>query len=286
MRPNGFLLKSAIAASLGGLLFGFDTAVISGTTRSLTALYHLSPSGLGLTVSSALLGTIPGSLFAGMLGDRFGRRDFMRVLAVCYLISALGCAFAPGWYSLLVFRFIGGLGVGGSSVLGPMYIAEIAPPEWRGRLVGLFQFNIVFGILPAYLSNYAIGTLGFGDAEWRWKFGVAAVPAGLFLTMLFTIRRSPRWLAMRGRLDEARAVLQASGAADYENNWAISCVRSDRRKRSTGSRYSSASTGCRSSSASRSGSSLSFRGSTPSFITSTTSSIAPASAKSRATRSR
>ena len=105
VRPNAFLLKSAIAASLGGLLFGFDTAVIAGTTRSLTALYHLSASGLGLTVSSALFGTIPGAMFAGMLGDRFGRRDCLRLLGLLYLISALGCALAPDWYSLLCFRF-------------------------------------------------------------------------------------------------------------------------------------------------------------------------------------
>jgi SP family arabinose:H+ symporter-like MFS transporter len=216
VRPNAFLLKSAIAASLGGLLFGFDTAVIAGTTRSLTALYHLSASGLGLTVSSALFGTIPGAMFAGMLGDRFGRRDCLRLLGLLYLISALGCALAPDWYSLLCFRFIGGIGIGGSSVLGPMYIAEIAPPQWRGRLVGLFQFNIVFGILIAYFSNYLIGTLGLGSVEWRWKLGVAAAPAALFLAMLFTIPRSPRWLARRGSIDEAREVLRAGGDADYE----------------------------------------------------------------------
>jgi MFS transporter, SP family, arabinose:H+ symporter len=216
MRPNGFLLKSAVAASLGGLLFGFDTAVIAGTTRSLTALYHLSATGLGLTVSSALFGTIPGAMFAGLLGDRYGRRDSLRLMAVLYMISAVGCAFAPGWYWLICFRFIGGLGIGGSSVLGPMYIAEISPPMWRGRLVGLFQFNIVFGILLAYLSNYLIGTLDLGDPEWRWKLGVPAVPAALFLALLYTIPRSPRWLAKQKRIDEARAVLRAGGNEDYE----------------------------------------------------------------------
>lgn len=216
MRPNAFLLRGAIAAALGGLLFGFDTAVISGTTRSLTALYQLSATGLGLTVSSALFGTIPGAMFSGMLGDRFGRRDFLRILALFYLVSALGSALAPDWYSLLAFRFIGGLGIGGSSVLGPMYIAEISPPQWRGRLVGLFQFNIVFGILVAYLSNYVIGMQGFGAAEWRWKLGVASIPAALFFAMLFTIPRSPRWLATKGRIDEARVVLRAAGAADSE----------------------------------------------------------------------
>jgi len=217
VRPNAFLLRSAIAAALGGLLFGFDTAVIAGTTRSLTALYHLTATGLGLTVSSALFGTIPGALFAGMLGDRFGRRDGLRVMGLLYLISALGCALAPDWYSLVCFRFIGGLGIGGSSVLGPMYIAEISPPIWRGRLVGMFQFNIVFGILMAYLCNYLIGTLGLGGVEWRWKLGIAAVPAALFLVMLFTIPRSPRWLIKRQRIDEARGVLRASGDENYED---------------------------------------------------------------------
>jgi SP family arabinose:H+ symporter-like MFS transporter len=215
-RPNAFLLKSAIAAALGGLLFGFDTAVIAGTTRSLTALYHLTASGLGLTVSSALFGTIPGSLFAGMLGDRFGRRDSLRVMGLLYIVSALGCALSPDWYSLVCFRFIGGFGIGGSSVLGPMYIAEISPPKWRGRLVGLFEFNIVFGILLAYFCNYAIGRLGLGDTEWRWKLGIASGPAALFLFMLLTIPRSPRWLVKKQRIDEAREVLRALGNGNYE----------------------------------------------------------------------
>jgi MFS transporter, SP family, arabinose:H+ symporter len=216
VRPNAFLFKSALAAALGGLLFGFDTAVIAGTTRSLTALYHLTASGLGLTVSSALFGTIPGAMFAGMLGDRFGRRDSLRVMGLLYIVSALGSALAPDWYSLIFFRFIGGLGIGGSSVLGPMYIAEISPPIWRGRLVGMFQFNIVFGILMAYFCNYLIGTMNLGAPEWRWKLGIAAAPAMLFLAMLFTIPRSPRWLVKKARIDEARDVLRASGAQNYE----------------------------------------------------------------------
>ncbi|HJZ52073.1 MAG TPA: MFS transporter, partial [Candidatus Acidoferrales bacterium] len=157
MKLNSHLLRSAIVASLGGLLFGFDTAVISGTTRELTQTFHLSSNGLGFTVFIAVVGAIFGSMLAGIPGDRFGRRDSLRVLAVLYLISALGCAFAWDWTALVVFRFIGGLGIGGSSVLGPMYIAEVAPAKWRGRLVGLFQFNVVLGILLAYLSNYIVG---------------------------------------------------------------------------------------------------------------------------------
>jgi MFS transporter, SP family, arabinose:H+ symporter len=204
-------LKSTIVAALGGLLFGFDTAVISGITDALTRTYRLDPSGLGITVAAALAGTILGAMLAGYPGDGIGRRDSLRIMAVLYLISAIGCAFAWNWTSLVAFRFIGGLGIGGSSVLGPMYIAEISPAKQRGRLVGVFQFNIVSGILLAYLSNYAIGTIGLGENEWRWKLGVAAFPAALFLFMLFSIPRSPRWLVSKGRLPEARAVLKSIG---------------------------------------------------------------------------
>jgi len=217
MKINSYLLKSTAVAALGGLLFGFDTAVISGTTHALTEVYGLSARSLGLTVSSALWGTILGSMFAGIPGDRFGRRDSLRLLAVLYITSALGCACAWNWYALILFRFIGGLAIGGSSVLGPMYIAEIAPATWRGRLVGSFQFNIVAGILLAYLSNYLVGLHGFGiDVEWRWKLGVAGIPAALFFGMLFGIPRSPRWLVKKQRLPEARDILRQIGETDYE----------------------------------------------------------------------
>jgi len=172
MRLNAYLVKSTVVAALGGLLFGFDTAVIAGTTRALSETYHLSPGSLGLTVSIALWGTIFGAMLAGIPADRYGRRDSLRVLATCYLISALGCAFAWNWGALVVFRFIGGVGIGGSSVVGPMYIAEIAPAKWRGRLVGFFQFNVVVGILLAYFSNYVIGLedsdswSGDGNSVW------------------------------------------------------------------------------------------------------------------------
>src|SRR5215467_4552576 len=145
MKLNAYLLKSSVVAALGGLLFGFDTAVIAGTTHALTDTFGLSPAALGMTVSSALWGTILGSMLAGIPGDQLGRRDSLRILAVLYLISSLGCALAWSLSALVFFRFIGGLGIGGSSVLGPMYIAEVAPAKWRGRLVGMFQFNIVFG---------------------------------------------------------------------------------------------------------------------------------------------
>jgi MFS transporter, SP family, arabinose:H+ symporter len=213
---NSVLVRSTIVAALGGWLFGFDTAVIAGTTQSLRETYQLTPALLGFTVSAALWGTVIGSMLAGIPGDRLGRRDSLRVMAVLYLVSALGCAFAWNWSALVFFRFIGGLGIGGSSVLGPMYIAEIAPAKWRGRLVGLFQFNVVFGILLAYLSNYLVGLSGFGSTEWRWKLGISAVPAALFFIMLFGIPRSPRWLVKKQRIDEARQVLRMTAEGDYE----------------------------------------------------------------------
>jgi MFS transporter, SP family, arabinose:H+ symporter len=216
MKLNAYLLRSTVVAALGGLLFGFDTAVIAGTTHALTALYHLTPTTLGITVSSALLGTIIGAMTASIPGDKWGRRDSLRVMAVFYVVSAIGCAFAVNWTMLVLFRVIGGLAIGGSSVLGPMYIAEIAPAKWRGRLVGLFQFNVVFGILTAYFSNYIVGMFGLGGAEWRWKLGVAAIPAAAFLVMLFSIPRSPRWLVSKQRVDEARDVLRLMGQEDYE----------------------------------------------------------------------
>ena len=211
MSLNGTLVKSTIVAALGGLLFGFDTAVISGTTGALTTHYNLTPGGLGLTVSIALWGTVIGAMFAGMPADRYGRRNTLRVLALFYLISALGCAGAWSWTSLVIFRFIGGLAIGGSSVAGPMYIAEIAPARLRGRLVGIFQFNVVAGILLAYFSNYVVGSMGFGESEWRWKLGIAAAPAALFMTLLLAIPRSPRWLAKKGLQAEALQVLNAIG---------------------------------------------------------------------------
>ncbi|MGA8028464.1 MAG: sugar porter family MFS transporter [Bryobacteraceae bacterium] len=213
-------IKSSIVAALGGLLFGFDTAVIAGTTKDLTQVYHLTPAYLGVTVASALWGTIFGAMFAGLPGDRYGRRDSLRAMAVLYVISAAGCAFAWSWTWLVLFRFIGGIGIGGSSVLGPMYIAEIAPTKWRGRLVGLFQFNVVLGILLAYFSNYLIGLMRFGEAEWRWMLGVAGIPAALFLLMLFGIPRSPRWLVKKGRIGEARQTLQLTGEENYEQELA------------------------------------------------------------------
>jgi len=211
---NFYLVKSIIVGALGGLLFGFDTAVIAGTTHQLTQVFNLSAGQLGFTVSIALWGTVIGAMFSGILGDKLGGRESLRILAAFYVISALGCAFAWSWPALLVFRFIGGLGIGGSSVLGPVYIAEIAPARWRGLLVGSFQINIVIGILVAYLSNYLLGLVDFGMNEWRWQLGVAALPALLFFIMLFGIPRSARWLVTKNRIPEAREVLDSLGSPD------------------------------------------------------------------------
>jgi SP family arabinose:H+ symporter-like MFS transporter len=217
---NIYLLRNTLVAALGGLLFGFDTAVISGTTRALSQTFGLSPASLGFAVSSALWGTVVGSLVAGPASDKYGRSAALRVLAVLYCISALGCAFAPGLVLFIVFRVIGGIAIGGSSVIGPMYIAEIAPADKRGRLVGLFQFNVVFGILVAYFSNYLVGMGGFGNAEWRWKLGVAAIPAVLFFVALFGIPQSPRWLVAAGRNGEAREVLLRIGEKEPDRELA------------------------------------------------------------------
>jgi len=213
---NKFLLRSALTGALGGLLFGFDTAVIAGTTYALKGHFTLSPFALGFTVSIALWGTVLGAMGAGPIGQRIGSRGTLRIMAVLYVLSAFGCALAWNWHVFLIARFIGGLGIGGSSVLGPVYIAELAPPDYRGRLVGLFQINIVVGILLAYFSNFVIASFHLGAMEWRWEFGVAAIPAVLFLLMLFGIPHSPRWLAAQGRVDEARETLRTIGVPNPE----------------------------------------------------------------------
>jgi sugar porter (SP) family MFS transporter len=216
MRPNLNLMKATLTGALGGLLFGFDTVVISGAIDALVRLYHLSPQGKGWTVAIALIGTIVGALGAGHVGQKIGGRETLRITAVLYVVSAIGSALAWNWPVLMLFRFAGGLGIGASSVLGPVYIAELAPARWRGRLVGAFQFNVVFGILAAYTSNYLIRTLHLGAAEWRWQVGVAALPALGFLALLFGIPRSPRWSASKGRNDEALAVLKLMGDPNPE----------------------------------------------------------------------
>lgn len=213
---NRYLIKATIVGALGGLLFGFDTAVIAGTTQQLTDLFHLTPTTLGLTVFMGLFGTVMGAMGAGVLGQRIGGRDALRLMALLYTISAIGSGLAWDWHSLLAARFLGGLGIGGSSVLGPVYIAELAPAKWRGRMVGMFQINVVIGILLAYLSNYIITVMHLGAAQWRWELGIATVPSLIFLVMLYGIPRSSRWLVTSNRTDEALEVLKMMGSPNSE----------------------------------------------------------------------
>lgn len=166
---------------------------------------------MGITVSSALWGTLVGAFFAGILCDRFGSRTMLRYIAILYLVSALGCALAWDWYMLLFFRGVVGLAIGASSVVAPVYIAEIAPTQWRGMMVGLFQFNIVAGILLAYLSNAVVASFNPGAHEWHIKLGVAVLPALLLWLLVFAIPESPPWLAAKGRVADALATLKAIG---------------------------------------------------------------------------
>jgi sugar porter (SP) family MFS transporter len=208
-------MLSAMVAALGSFLFGFDTAVISGTTGTLREIYHLSDGLLGFTVSIALIGTMVGALCAARPADRWGRRPVLALLGVVFLVSAVGCAFAWNWGALLVFRFLGGVAVGGTSVVSPLYITEIAPAEKRGFLVTVSQLNIVIGILAAYFSNYLVSmVLGDGSlVAWRWMFGVMALPSILFLAAVTFIPESPRWLVKVGKLAAAEAVLTRLGHA-------------------------------------------------------------------------
>ena len=207
------LLWNAAVAALGGFLFGFDTAVISGTTDALRLRFLLDSNQLGFTVASALIGTIFGSIGAGKPSETYGRRPVLRALAVLYFLTAAGCGLAWDWLSLVIFRFIGGLAIGASSVVAPMYIAEISPAALRGRLVALSQFNVVAGILAAYFSNYIIaGIIGGPETNaWRWMLGIAAVPSALFFLLVLRIPESPRWLVKAHRREEAAAVLRRMG---------------------------------------------------------------------------
>jgi len=208
---SAYLIRSAIVASLCGLLFGFETAVISGTTGWLKANFGLTDFTLGFTVATALIGSIVGALLVAKPTDAFGRRGVLFALALLFFTAALGCALAWNLPSFVVFRFTGGLAVGGASVVAPVYIAELSPAAYRGRLVTITQLNVVMGILLAYFSNYLIGRLNLGELEARWMFGVMAIPALLFFVLLFFTPQSPRWLVARGRMAEAKEVLQRCG---------------------------------------------------------------------------
>ena len=212
---NRKVLFWSVTVALGGFLFGFDTAVISGAEQSIQKVWQLNVFQHGLTVSIALIGTVIGALFGGYPSDKIGRKNTLFWIGILYLVSALGSALAPDWYSFLFFRFIGGLGVGASSVAAPMYISEVAPAENRGKMVAMFQFNIVLGILVAYLSNYLLQS--GGEMSWRWTLGVEAVPAAVFVGLILLVPQSPRWLVVKkGALEEARFVLDQINPTNAE----------------------------------------------------------------------
>ena len=206
-KASSLVIRSAIVAAVGGLIFGFDTAVISGANAALKKQFHLDDGGLGATVAIATVGTIVGALIGGRSADHFGRRKLLFFIGILYILGALGTALAPSHLVLMIFRFIGGIGVGLSSVCAPIYTAEIAPARVRGRLVGLVQFNIVLGILVAYLSNYIIDLIVHDqEIAWRWMLGVMVVPSVLFLVFLMTVPETPRWLMAKGHEEKAIAI--------------------------------------------------------------------------------
>ena len=206
-KASSLVIRSAIVAAVGGLIFGFDTAVISGANAALKVQFNLDDGGLGATVAIATVGTIVGALIGGRSADYFGRRKLLFFIGILYILGALGTALAPSHLVLMIFRFVGGLGVGLSSVCAPIYTAEIAPAKVRGRLVGLVQFNIVLGILVAYLSNYIVAQIVHDpQIAWRWMLGVMVVPSVLFLVFLVAVPETPRWLMAKGNEEKAIAI--------------------------------------------------------------------------------
>jgi sugar porter (SP) family MFS transporter len=205
-------VRYALIAALGGFLFGFETAVISGAEQTIEKLWGLTPSQLGLTVASSLFGTVLGSLLAGYPAGRVGRKRTLLLIAMLYVLSAIGCAISNGLPLFVLFRFMGGVAVGASSVVGPMYISEISPAGLRGRLAGSFQLNIVLGILVAFVSNYFFASSG--EDSWRWMLGIMVVPAALFAMLVGTIPESPRWLVLNGKTEEATPILERLGEKD------------------------------------------------------------------------
>ena len=204
----------SIILALGGFLFGFDTAVISGVERSIQQLFDLSAFWHGFTISSALIGTVVGALIAGKPADKYGRKPVLFMIAFLFAASALGSALSNSLPSFIAYRFMGGIGVGASSVVAPMYISEISPASIRGRMTALFQFNVIFGILMAYVSNYWLSDIG--QESWRWMLGVMGIPAVAYFFLLFIVPESPRFLVKRGKIQEARSILEKIETRDIE----------------------------------------------------------------------
>ncbi|MBD0368459.1 MAG: sugar porter family MFS transporter [Flavisolibacter sp.] len=214
MEKNRSVVGYSVIVALGGLLFGLETAVMSGAEKPIQALYKLSNFWHGFTVAIAIMGAAVGAFSAGFPAEQFGRKKVIIAIGFLFTITSLFCALAPNWMILLIFRFIGGLAIGASSVLGPMYIAEIAPADIRGRLVAFFQFNVTFGLLFAYTSNYLFSNVG--ENAWRWMLGIVAVPSLIFFVLSFIIPESPRWLVKHHRINEARNVLALCGRTNIE----------------------------------------------------------------------
>jgi sugar porter (SP) family MFS transporter len=206
MKTNRRVIGYSVIVALGGLLFGLDTAVISGAEKPIQALYNLSNFWHGFTVAVAIIGAVVGAFSAGFPAERYGRKKVIVAIALLFTVTSVLCAVAPNWILLVIGRFVGGLAIGASSVVGPMYIAEIAPAEIRGRLVAFFQLNVTVGLFFAYTSNYLFS--GTGDDAWRWMLGIVAVPSVIFFLLSLIIPESPRWLIKHNLINEAKAVLQ------------------------------------------------------------------------------
>ena len=236
MSPKTYAFFISLTAALGGFLFGFDTAVISGAERAIQEVWKLNDWVHGLAIASALYGTVIGALLGGIPAEKMGRKKSLLWIGLFYFISAVGSGIAWDVTSFTFFRFLGGLGVGASSVVAPMYISEIAPAKSRGLLVALYQFNIVFGIVMAYVSNYWIGTAGIPE-DWRWMLGVEAIPAILYTLLIFKIPESPRWLITKfNDLTQARAILTRTDPEGVEETLrlAIAESQSSTTKQATG----------------------------------------------------
>ena len=216
---NRILLQCTIAAALGGLLFGYDTVIINGAMLDLVKHFHLSAALQGWTVSSALIGCIIGTFFIGKPGDTYGAKRLLQLLSIMFFASSVGCGLANHISTFIIFRFIGGLAIGGASVLCPVYISEISPPKHRGILTATFQLAIVIGILLSLISNYLL--LNIGDQNWRWMLFSGALPAVAFFLMLLVIRKSPRWLVKKGRIEEAKKNIEELSSHEIDTEQTI-----------------------------------------------------------------